>query len=46
MIIITKPEATEEQIQHIIERIKEWGLKPEVSRGAVRVVIGIIGRRT
>ncbi len=38
-----KPEATEEQIQHIIDRIKEWGLKAEVSRGAVRVVIGIIG---
>lgn len=43
MIIVTKPEATEEQIQHIVERIKEWGLKTEVSRGAVRVVIGIIG---
>src|SRR5271154_446702 len=43
MIIITKPEATEEQIQHIIDRAKEWGLKAEVSRGAVRVVIGIIG---
>jgi 3-deoxy-7-phosphoheptulonate synthase len=43
MIIVTKPDATEEQIQHIVERIKEWGLKAEVSRGAVRVVIGVIG---
>ena len=43
MIIVTKPEATEEQVQHIIDRIKEWGLKAEVSRGALRVVIGIIG---
>jgi 3-deoxy-7-phosphoheptulonate synthase len=43
MIIVTKPGATEEQIQHIVDRIKEWGLKAEVSRGAVRVVIGIIG---
>jgi 3-deoxy-7-phosphoheptulonate synthase len=43
MIIVTKPEATEEQIQHIVDRIKEWGLKAEVSRGAVRVVIGVIG---
>ncbi len=43
MIIITKPEATEEQIQHIVDRVKEWGLKAEVSRGAVRVVIGVIG---
>ena len=43
MIIVTKPDATEEQIQHIVDRIKEWGLKAEVSRGAVRVVIGVIG---
>jgi len=43
MIIVTKLGATEEQIQHIQDRIKEWGLKSEVSRGAVRVVIGIIG---
>ena len=43
MIIVTKPEATEEQIEHIIDRIKEWGLRPEVSRGAVRVVIGVVG---
>jgi 3-deoxy-7-phosphoheptulonate synthase len=43
MIIVTKPDATEEQIDHIIDRIKEWGLRPEVSRGAVRVVIGVVG---
>jgi 3-deoxy-7-phosphoheptulonate synthase len=43
MIIVTKPHASEEQIQHIVDRIKEWGLRPEVSRGAVRVVIGVVG---
>lgn len=43
MIIVTKPDATEEQIQHIVDRIKEWGLKAELSRGALRVVIGVIG---
>ena len=43
MIIVTKPGATEEQIEHILDRIKEWGLKAEVSRGAVRTVIGVIG---
>jgi len=43
MIIVTKPDATEEQIQHIVDRINEWGLRTEVSRGAVRVVIGVIG---
>ncbi len=43
MIIVTKPDATEDQIQHIVDRIDQWGLRTEVSRGAVRVVIGVIG---
>jgi 3-deoxy-7-phosphoheptulonate synthase len=43
MIIITRPDATEEQIEHIVARIRFWGLKAEVSRGAMRVVIGVIG---
>src|SRR4051794_25406376 len=43
MIIVTKPDTTEEQIQHIVERITEWGMKTEVSRGAKRTVIGVIG---
>ena len=43
MIIVTKPDATEAQIQHILDRVKEWGLKCEVSRGERRVVIGVIG---
>ncbi len=43
MIIVTKPGTTDEQIQHIVNRIHEWGLKTEVSHGAVRVVIGVIG---
>jgi 3-deoxy-7-phosphoheptulonate synthase len=43
MIIITRPDATEEQIEHIVSRIKAWGLKTEVSRGEMRVVVGVIG---
>lgn len=43
MIIITRPDATEEQIDHIVTRIHRWGLKTEVSRGELRVVIGVIG---
>ena len=43
MIIVTRPDATEEQIQHIVSRIQNWGLKAEVSRGEMRVVIGVIG---
>ncbi len=43
MIIVTKPDATDDQIQHIVDRIHQWGLRTEVSRGALRVVIGVIG---
>lgn len=43
MIIVTKPGTTDAQIEHIVDRIKEWGLKAEVSRGEQRVVIGVIG---
>ncbi|MBN1269605.1 MAG: 3-deoxy-7-phosphoheptulonate synthase [Kiritimatiellae bacterium] len=43
MIIVLKKSATEEQIGHILEKIGEWGLKPNVSRGTERTVIGVIG---
>ena len=43
IIIVTRPDATEEQIDHIVDRIRSWGLKAEVSRGEMRVVIGVIG---
>ncbi|NQT84797.1 3-deoxy-7-phosphoheptulonate synthase [bacterium] len=43
MIIILKPAATEEQRQHIIERIESLGLRPNVSVGVKRTVIGVIG---
>jgi 3-deoxy-7-phosphoheptulonate synthase len=43
MIIVTRPDATEAQIEHILERIAEWGFKSDVSRGAHRTVIGVIG---
>jgi 3-deoxy-7-phosphoheptulonate synthase len=43
MIIVLKPEATEKEINHIIDKLKEYGLKPHVSRGEERVIIGAIG---
>ena len=43
MIIVLKPEATKKQIQHLVERIKALGLKPMVSRGTERTIIGVIG---
>ncbi len=43
MIIVLRPDATEEQINHIIEKVQKLGLKPHVSKGAERTIIGVIG---
>jgi 3-deoxy-7-phosphoheptulonate synthase len=43
MIIVLKPNSTEQQIDHILERIGELGLKPHLSRGEHRTIIGVIG---
>src|SRR5947209_12809700 len=43
MIVITQPNATEEQIQRIITRVREFGLEAQISRGASRLIIGVIG---
>ena len=44
MIINMSSHATEEQIQHVIDRIKECGFSAEVIRGAERTVIGVVGK--
>jgi 3-deoxy-7-phosphoheptulonate synthase len=43
MIIVLKPDATERQVEHILERLQELGLKPHVSKGEERTIIGVIG---
>ncbi len=43
MIIITQPAVTDAQIDHIVARVEEFGLEAQVMRGALRVVIGVIG---
>ena len=43
MILVIRPEATLEQIEHIVERVKELGFTPHVSRGESRTIIGVIG---
>jgi 3-deoxy-7-phosphoheptulonate synthase len=43
MIIVLRPDATKRQIDHIIDRVKKLGLKPMVSRGVERTIIGVIG---
>ncbi len=42
-MIIMKTDATQEQIAHVIKEIKRYGLRADVSKGAYRTVIGIIG---
>ena len=43
MIIVLKPDATKKQLNHLLEKIKELGLKPMVSEGTERTIIGVIG---
>ena len=43
MIIVLRPNATQKEIDHIIERVKKLGLKPMVSKGIERTIIGVIG---
>ena len=43
MIIVLRPEATDEQINHLIEKVKNLGLTPHVSKGTERTIIGVIG---
>ncbi len=43
MIIVLKPDATQEQIDHILDDIKRLKLTPHVSVGAERTIIGVIG---
>lgn len=43
MIVILKSSATEENIQHIIEKAESLGLQANISRGVERTVIGFIG---
>lgn len=43
MIIVLRPEATEAQINHIIDKVKALGLTPHVSKGSQRTIIGVIG---
>jgi len=43
MIIVLKPDVSERDIEHIIEKIKKLGLTPHVSRGVERTIIGVIG---
>jgi 3-deoxy-7-phosphoheptulonate synthase len=43
MIVNMSPNATEEQIEHVVQRIKECGYQAHLIRGASHTVIGAVG---
>jgi 3-deoxy-7-phosphoheptulonate synthase len=43
VIIILKPEVTEAQVEHVIERVEALGMRAHLSRGTYRTIIGVIG---
>lgn len=43
MIIILKSEVSDDQVQHVVERVEALGLKAHLSRGTYRTIIGVIG---
>ncbi len=43
MIIVLRPNSTPEQLQHVMDRIQELGLRAHLSKGELRTIIGVIG---
>src|SRR6185436_18117314 len=43
MIIVTRPQVTDAEIDHIRERIESVGMRSHLSRGEQRTIIGCIG---
>ncbi|MBI2101551.1 3-deoxy-7-phosphoheptulonate synthase [Candidatus Woesearchaeota archaeon] len=43
MIVVMKKNATENQVQRVVEKIQESGLKAHLSKGDIVTIIGIIG---
>jgi len=43
MIIVLRPDATKQQLNHLVVKIKSMGLKPWISKGVERTIVGVIG---
>src|SRR5256714_7563625 len=43
MVITMSGNATEAEIEHVIDRVRECGFREHVSRGAEKTVIGVVG---
>ncbi|HVA95848.1 MAG TPA: 3-deoxy-7-phosphoheptulonate synthase [Candidatus Dormibacteraeota bacterium] len=44
MIVNMSATATKEQIEHVMERIRECGFEPHLIQGAERTVVGVVGK--
>src|SRR5437868_9731873 len=45
MIVVMKPDATQHQIDHVIERIEQLGLRSHVIVGTERTVVAALGEK-
>ncbi len=43
MIIVMRPGASKKEISHLVEKVKKLGLKPWISKGVERTIVGVIG---
>ena len=43
MIVVMKPHSTDEQVQHVVDLVREYGLTDHVIRGTDRTVVACIG---
>lgn len=43
MIIVLKKEASEQDIEKIVSKVREHGLEAHISRGVEKIVIGVVG---
>lgn len=43
MIIVLRPDATEEHKEHIVKKLRDLGLQAHISKGKERTIIGAIG---
>jgi len=42
-IIVLSPGTERDDIRKVVEKLKRWGLKAQISKGAERTIIGVIG---
>jgi 3-deoxy-7-phosphoheptulonate synthase len=43
MVVVMSPDATDEQVAHVVDRVEEVGGEAFVSKGVVRTIIGLVG---